>query len=104
MDDQDPFLGIQGLIDAGKLYAGDLDRTSYVVSPIYGELHGLAPISVFVGTRDIMVADCRKLRHLAARANIPLDYHEFEDMVHDWMLFPLPEANEAIRKIEETIK
>ena len=32
-----------------------------------------------------------------------LDYHEYDQMVHDWMLGPLPEARHAIAEIVDTV-
>ncbi|MCK5817591.1 MAG: alpha/beta hydrolase fold domain-containing protein, partial [Candidatus Marinimicrobia bacterium] len=51
---KDPLLNIESILKAGHLYAGPLDRTHYLVSPIYGKLTGLAPISCYVGTHDLL--------------------------------------------------
>jgi hypothetical protein len=47
---------------------------------------GLAPVTLFVGTRDILFSDC-------------LNYHEYEAMLHDWMLISLPESKQVLREI-----
>ena len=103
-DKIDPFLGVEGLKYGGQVYARDVDPKSYLVSPVYGSLKDLAPISVFIGTRDVFCPDCRKLRDNAAAEGVRLDYREYEGMVHDWMLGPLPEAKQAINEIVETIR
>ena len=103
VDKVDPFLGVEGLKYGGKVYARDVDPRSYLVSPVYGSLKDLAPITLFIGTRDILWPDCRKLRDRAAAEGVALDYREYEGMVHDWMLGPLPEAKQAIREIVEKI-
>ena len=102
-DKIDPFLGVEGLKYGGQVYARDVDPKSYLVSPVYGSLKDLAPISVFIGTRDVFCPDCRKLRDNAAAEGVSLDYREYEGMVHDWMLGPLPEAKQAINEIIEVI-
>ncbi|HYH55337.1 MAG TPA: alpha/beta hydrolase, partial [Anseongella sp.] len=38
IDRTDPFLGIEGLLKAGKAYAGNTDPRHYLLSPIYGSL------------------------------------------------------------------
>ena len=102
-DKIDPFLGVEGLKYGGEVYARDVDPKSYLVSPVYGSLKDLAPVTLFIGTRDILYPDCRKLRERAAAEGVRLDYREYREMVHDWMLGPLPEAKQAIKEIVETI-
>jgi monoterpene epsilon-lactone hydrolase len=87
-----------------RVYARDVDPKSYLVSPVYGSLKDLAPISVFIGTRDVFCPDCRKLRDKAMAEGVRLDYREYEGMVHEWMLGPLPEAKQTINEIVETIR
>jgi monoterpene epsilon-lactone hydrolase len=102
-DKIDPFLGVEGLKYGGEVYARDVDPKSYLVSPVYGSLKDLAPVTLFIGTRDILYPDCRKLRDNAHAEGVRLDYREYDQMVHDWMLGPLPEAKHAIKAIVETI-
>lgn len=103
-DKIDPFLGVDGLKYGGEVYARGVDPKSYLVSPVYGSLKDLAPVSLFIGTRDILFPDCRKLRDLAAAEGIQINYREYEGMVHNWMLGPMPEAKQAVREIVETIR
>lgn len=99
----DPFLGVEGLKYGGEVYARDVDPKSYLVSPVYGSLKDLAPVTLFIGTRDLLYPDCRKLRDKAATEGVRLDYREYEQMVHNWMLGPMPEAKQAFNEIVETI-
>ena len=103
-DKIDPFLGVEGLRYGGAAYARDVDPKSYLVSPVYGSVKGLAPISLFIGTRDILFPDCRKLRDRAADEGVRLDYREYDEMVHDWMLGPMPEAKHAVGEIIDLIQ
>ena|SRR5689334_22785048 len=102
-DKIDPFLGVEGLRYGGVVYARDVDPKSYLVSPVYGSVRDLAPISLFIGTRDILFPDCRKLRDQAEDEGVRIDYREYDGMVHDWMLGPMPEAKHAIAEIVELI-
>src|ERR1700752_204646 len=99
IDKIDPFLGVIGLTYGGKVYARDVDPKSYLVSPVYGTLQNLAPITLYIGTRDILLTDCRRLREKAAAEGASLDYREYEGMVHNWMLGPLPEARMVLDQI-----
>jgi len=103
-DKVDPFLGVGGLKYGGEVYAHDVDPKSYLVSPVYGSLKNLAPITLFIGTRDILYPDCRKLRDNAAAEGVAINYREYQDMVHNWMLGPMPEAKQAIAEIIDVIR
>ena len=103
LDKIDPFLGVEGLKYGGAVYARDVDPKCYLVSPVYGSLKDLAPITLFIGTRDILLPDCHKLRDRAAEERVALDYREYDGMVHDWMLGPLPEAKHVIAEIVDKI-
>jgi len=100
----DPFMGAQGAIDGGELYAGAVDRRDPRVSPLYGDLRGLAPITVFTGTYDILNPDAKRLRERAAEVGAQLDYREYEELPHVWVLLPIPEAAAVIREICEILR
>jgi acetyl esterase/lipase len=102
-DKIDPFLGMEGLKYAGSVYVRDVNPASYLVNPINGNLKDLAPISVFIGTRDILLPDCRKLRDRAAAEGVKLNYREYEAMLHDWMLISLPESKQVLKEIVEIV-
>ena len=99
-DPGDKILNVNGLKKAGKNYAGDLDVTDYRVSPIYGDLSNLGKISVFIGTKEVFIADARKLMQLLKGQNIGFNYFEYQGMFHDWVLVSnLREARDVINKI-----
>ena len=100
IDRDDPFLGIQGLRKAALAYAGGFDLSNYMLSPINGPLHGLASISIFVGSNDILVADARRLTMIAGQQGVSIDYREYKDMVHVWMLLYFRESREAQEEIK----
>lgn len=104
VDEVDPVLGVTGLTYAGNLFAGALDPQHPRVSPLYGRLRGLAPITLFIGTHDVLLPDCRRLQLLAKEQGIVLDYHEFPEMLHIWMFLPIPEARPVIATIIEKLQ
>jgi len=104
VDRIDPFLGVEGLKYGGAAYARDVDPKSYLVSPVYGSLKNLAPITLYIGTRDILYPDCRKLWNKATAEGVKINFREYKDMVHNWMLGPMPEARHAIAEIISTIR
>ncbi len=92
---RDPWLAVPGSHAAGVVYRGDLAEDDPTVSPLFGDFSGLGPITMLSGTRDILNADARRLVRRARAENIPLDYHEATDMIHVWVLLPIPEARSA---------
>jgi epsilon-lactone hydrolase len=100
----DPFLEKKSLQQAGRLYAGNTDPKFYLLSPVNGSLNGLGKISVFIGSKEILVADTRKLKAMADAAGIDLDYHEYLDMVHGWMLLDFPESRRVKDQIIDLLR
>lgn len=89
----DPWLAAPGLRECGHVWAGQLSADDSRVSPIFGELHNLPPIDLYVGDRDIFVADCRRLRDSIGTDRIT--YHEQHGAIHVYPLLPVPEAKPA---------
>lgn len=87
----------------GEDYAGDSDITHFLASPIYGEIKRVAPITLFVGSEDILLADCRKLKTRAESEPMIFNYREFKSMVHNWMFLPIPDAKKAFTMITDQI-
>ncbi len=97
LEKRDCILTIDRLQQAGRLYAGDLPVTDLRVSPIHADWSGLPPILCFGGDDDILVTDARALK-----AKLPeTEYIEGAGLMHDWLLFPFPEARDARRKIAD---
>jgi acetyl esterase/lipase len=99
----DPFLSVVGLRKAGQCYAGNSDLENFMLSPINGPLEQLGPISIFVGSKDIFVADTRKLVKFARKRGISINYREYPDMVHVWMLLNFQESKAARHEIVSLI-
>jgi monoterpene epsilon-lactone hydrolase len=99
VDKYDPILSVERSTACSKAYAGNEDPKNYLLSPIYGNIKNLAPIVLFTGTHDILFPDCKKLSQMAKKENINLTYCEYKDMLHVWLILPVPEANEALDQL-----
>lgn len=99
----DLMLSRPGGIECGRVYAGGDPVTLAQVSPMRGDLRGLPPVSLFIGTHDILLPDCRLFRMQAQERGLPLQYYEYEGMFHVWMLLPMPEADAAFAQIVRAV-
>jgi epsilon-lactone hydrolase len=96
---RDPWLSRAGLHEAASAWAGGDDPTDPRLSPLNGPLAGLAPIDVYVGTRDICLPDSLLLRDRASAEGAPLRLTVCEGAVHVYPLVPAPEGRAAAREI-----
>jgi acetyl esterase/lipase len=103
LDRRDPYLALTGLNEAARLYSGPLPRTDPRLSPISGDLTGLGNLTTYIGTRDVLLTDARRLRTLCTEQGVPLGYHEFEDMIHAWMIAAIPEATRVVEEIAHLV-
>jgi len=102
---RDPMLAVPGLREAAAMYAGDWSPDHPLLSPVHADLTGLGRISLFIGTRDILLPDCRRLRDRAADQGVALSYVEYPGMFHDWMAaVPLPEARRVFDQVAGIVK
>jgi acetyl esterase/lipase len=76
---RDPMLSVRGWSGKPVSHAGDLSTDHPLVSPIGGRFDGLGPMTIFVGTRDLLLPDSRRLRDLATEAGVRVDYHRPTD-------------------------
>ncbi|MFF5703122.1 alpha/beta hydrolase fold domain-containing protein [Streptomyces sp. NPDC012794] len=99
----DPVLARAGLAEAGRLYAGTLAVDDPRVSPLYGSFEGLAPLTVFTSTRDVLATDSHELRRRAGAAGVRVEWHEEPGLPHGYPLLPVPEGRAARDRIVELI-
>lgn len=96
---RDVFLQPAGLREVGKMYAGSLPMEDPVVSPLFGEMNNLPSTIILIGTDDCLLPDARLLRDKLIREGVDTEYWEYEDMMHVWPLFPMPEAEDALKRL-----
>jgi acetyl esterase/lipase len=104
LDEYDPMLGIAGLREAGRMYAEGADPHDPRISPLYADLTGLGPFSLFIGTRDLLLPDARRFATRAREAGIDVDYGEYPGMFHNWVMQNMPEGREAMNHVERILR
>lgn len=85
---------------AGHYLAGCDPRHPYA-SPLYGDLRGLPPILIQVGTDEILRDDSVRMAEKLRAAGSPVEIQIAHRMHHVWQLYArvLPEARAAIARI-----
>ncbi len=84
------------------LYAGDAQLDHPLVSPVYADLRGIAPLLIQVGTRERLLSDAIRLARNARRDKVDCTLDVWEGMWHVWQDHPtIPEAQQATQEIGE---
>jgi acetyl esterase/lipase len=91
----DRMLSVAGSTASTQLYIGELDSKDPLVSPLYADLTGLAPMILFSGTHDIHNPDARDFVARARAAGVSVDYHEEPGAQHVYPLLPTAEGAAA---------
>lgn len=100
----DAMLAIDGLVEIGKVWAGDQSTSHYKVSPINGSLDGLGQITLFTGTKDLLYPDCHKFYKNAQQKGTHINYYEYPNMFHVWMIVTvLEESKDVMAKITDLL-
>jgi monoterpene epsilon-lactone hydrolase len=100
---RDPWLSSVGLAEAARSWAGGDDPTDPRLSPGNGPLAGLAPVDVYVGTREICLPDVLRLQDRGVIEDVKLQVTVCEGAVHVYPLVPAPEGRTAAREIVASI-
>ena len=82
------------------LYAGAHDVKDPLISPVYGDLQGLPPLLIQVGTREVLLSDAARLARRAREAGVDVTLDVWEGMWHVFQEHPTaPEARQASTEI-----
>jgi acetyl esterase/lipase len=93
---QDPMLSRRRLTESANSYIGDDDPKNPLISPLYGDASLFPPTLIQIGTFDMFLWDNRKLNQKCLDAGINVQYEEYANTFHDFMMVGfLPEAQKA---------
>jgi len=101
----DPSVRQEDLKMNAEAYLGEGDRRTPLAAPIYGNLKGLPPLLIQVGTAEILFDDATRLAERARLDGVDVVFEPWEEMIHMWHMFPmLPEGNQAIERIAQFMR
>jgi epsilon-lactone hydrolase len=100
----DPFLAVSGLQHCGELLAGGpspVDVKDPKVSPLFGSLSNLPPVSVWTSTHDMLSPDSRRLldRFKSEKIQSPFRYFEKKGLLHCYYMF----GGDTVKEIADSI-
>ncbi len=98
----DPILADSGVFWWKTAYAGDLDLTNPLISPLRGDMAGLPPLLFQVSTSEMLYGETRRCAEKAGNAGVDVTLETWDDMLHVFQQFGLhrlKEADEALAGI-----
>ncbi len=102
---RDPMLPAKRIDDAARMYAPFSEPADPDVSPLFADLTGLPPLSVHVGSTEILLDDSRRLVDRARAHGVAADATVWPRMPHVFPMFAdvLPEGRRALREIQRFV-
>jgi monoterpene epsilon-lactone hydrolase len=82
----DPLISYDYLRDCARKYLGGVDATDPLASPLFGELRGVPPLLIQVGTDERLLDDSQQFAQRAARAGVSVQLEVWEGMHHVFQL------------------
>ena len=101
---RDNWLTIDVLQKYGTAWAGQMDVSDPIISPLYGDMEGLPPTDLFTGTWEVFYTDVCKTYDKMKAAGVNVRLHVAEKMGHVYPLWPSPEGRKARHEIAKIIK
>jgi epsilon-lactone hydrolase len=72
------------LDDWAKAYVAGGDARDPLVSPVYGDFDGIAPILIHVGSEEVLLSDATRVAEVAGLAGVDVTLVIAPDMPHVW--------------------
>lgn len=99
-DFKDPLLPPEAVRFYSAAYVAQGDARDPLISPVYGDWHGLPPLLVHVGEEEILRDDAVRSAAAARAAGVDVRLETYPRMWHVWQLFlSLPQARASLDDI-----
>ncbi len=104
--ESEPVLQKGWIENAAGLYCAGESRTNPYISPVYGDLSGLPPILIQVGSDEILLNDSQRLAEKARRQNTDVTLEVYNSLWHVFQVHAgqLSRATEAMTTAGEHIR
>lgn len=96
----DPMLNTADLRVKLSTYVKDGAYDDPYVSPLYCDYSDLGEVTLFAGTREILLPDIRVLDRRLTEEGISHFYYEYPNQNHTFSIFPMPERRLCLEQIK----
>jgi acetyl esterase/lipase len=105
-DSEDPMVHKNLVEQMAKTYVPSGDLRNPLAAPLYGDLRGLPPLLIQVGSRETLLDDAVRMADKAKKAGVEVELNVWNGQIHVWQIFAsrLDEGEQAIQKIGAFIK
>jgi epsilon-lactone hydrolase len=101
----DPLLPPRAIRIYNRSYVADNDPHDPLISPVFGDWHGLPPLLIHVGEDEILRVDAVRSEELAKAAGVAVRLEIYPRMWHVWQLYlRLPQAVQSLDDIARFLK
>ncbi len=102
---RDAMFWAPGLVRGGETYLGGASPENPIASPHYADLHGLPPLLIHVGDREILRDDSTRLAEHARAAGGEVELRVWPVVPHVWQLAQfVPEARQSMQAAAAFLK
>jgi monoterpene epsilon-lactone hydrolase len=100
---RDAYLNGPAAAKTAALYFGGADPRDPLVSPLYADLHGMPPIIIHVGSREVLRDDSTRLAERIRAAGCEVVISVWPVVPHVWQIFEriLPEGRQSLAQIAD---
>ncbi len=103
---EDPMVAKHLIEQMGKTYVQSGNLRDPLAAPLYGDLRGLPPLLVQVGSRETLLDDAVRMAEKAKKAGVDVELDVWQGQIHVWQIFAsrLDEGEQAIQKLGAFIR
>jgi acetyl esterase/lipase len=98
--ERDPVLNREIMQFLAEQYLGERSRESPLASPVFADLKGIAPLTIFVGAAEALLDDALALTRAAGLADVNVRLEIWPKMFHLWATYHqvLAEGRQAVTR------
>jgi epsilon-lactone hydrolase len=105
-DSEDPMVHKPLVAEMAKTYLPSGDFRNPLAAPLYGDLSGLPPLLIQVGSRETLLDDAVRIADKAKKAGVAVEIEVWPGLIHVFQIFAsrLDEGEQAIQKLGAFIR
>ncbi len=102
---RDPLLPLRAVKFYNASYVASSDGRTPLISPVYGDWHGLPPLLVHAGEDEVLLDDAVRIATAARAAGVDVRLETYPRMWHVFQIFmALPQAIESLDDIAQFLR